>query len=111
MAVTAGAEGIGLLRTEFLYMNRQDLPGKEEQYKALTSLIAGMGNRPITVRTLDIGGDKLAVSLEHHIGQSANPAPGLRALRPSLKLRSLLETQPTPILRPRPPARTRAAVG
>jgi phosphotransferase system enzyme I (PtsI) len=99
MAVAAGAEGIGLLRTEFLYMNRQDLPDEEEQYKALTSLIAGMGNRPITVRTLDIGGDKLAISLEHHIGQSANPALGLRAIRLSLKVRSLLETQLAAILR------------
>lgn len=99
MAVAAGAEGIGLLRTEFIYMNRADLPDEEEQYKALTSLIAGMGNRPITVRTLDIGGDKLAVSLDSHIGQSANPALGLRAIRLSLKVRSLLETQLAAILR------------
>lgn len=99
MAITAGAEGIGLLRTEFLYMNRQDLPGEDEQYKALTGLIAGMGDRPITVRTLDIGGDKLAISLDHLTGQTTNPALGLRAIRLSLKERSLLETQLSAILR------------
>jgi phosphotransferase system enzyme I (PtsI) len=99
MAVAAGAEGIGLLRTEFLYMNREDLPGEDEQYKALTGLIAGMGSRPVTVRTLDIGGDKLAISLDHHMGQSTNPALGLRAIRLSLKERSLLETQLAAILR------------
>lgn len=99
MALAVGAEGIGLLRTEFLYMNRTDLPDEEEQYKALAGLIAGMGDRPITVRTLDIGGDKLAVSLDSHIGPSANPALGLRAIRLSLKVRSLLETQLAAILR------------
>lgn len=98
-AIAAGAEGIGLLRTEFLYMNRPDLPGEDEQYRALASLVAGMGGKTITVRTLDIGGDKLAMSLAHHIGQPANPALGLRAIRLSLKERSLLETQLAAILR------------
>ncbi len=99
MAVSAGAEGIGLLRTEFLFMNRDDLPDEDEQYRALAALIAGLGGRPITVRTLDIGGDKLAVSLDHHLGQPTNPALGLRAIRLSLKVRPLLETQLAAILR------------
>lgn len=99
MAIAAGAEGIGLLRTEFLYMNRPDLPSEDEQYRALASLVVGMGGKPVTVRTLDIGGEKLAVSLAHHIGQPANPALGLRAIRLSLKERSLLETQLAAILR------------
>jgi phosphotransferase system enzyme I (PtsI) len=99
MAVAAGAEGVGLLRTEFLYMNREDLPDEDEQYRALASLVAGLGGKPITVRTLDIGGDKLAISLDHHMGQPTNPALGLRAIRLSLKERSLLEAQLAAILR------------
>lgn len=99
LATAAGAEGIGLLRTEFLFMNREDLPDEDEQYRALASMVAGMDGKPITVRTLDIGGDKLAISLASHTGQPANPALGLRAIRLSLKERGLLETQLAAILR------------
>jgi phosphotransferase system enzyme I (PtsI) len=98
-ALAAGAEGIGLLRTEFMFMNREDLPGEEEQYKALKSIVEAMDGRPVTVRTLDIGGDKLAFSLGGHIAESANPALGLRAIRLSLKERPLLEAQLGAILR------------
>ena len=98
-AVSAGAEGIGLLRTEFLYMNREDLPDEDEQYAALSEIIAGMAGRPITVRTLDIGGEKLASSLGRHISEGPNPALGLRAIRLSLKQPKLLETQLAAILR------------
>ena len=59
-AIAAGAEGVGLLRTEFMFMNRDDLPGEEEQYQALKAIVEGMEGRPVTMRTLDIGGDKLA---------------------------------------------------
>ncbi|MGH6938344.1 phosphoenolpyruvate--protein phosphotransferase [Hypericibacter sp.] len=93
MAVDSGAEGIGLLRTEFLYMNRDDLPDEEEQYKVLVELIDGLHGRPITARTLDVGADKLAYSLAAHLGGGINPALGLRAIRLSLRERSLLETQ------------------
>src|SRR6185369_13974113 len=61
MAVNAGAEGVGLVRTEFLFMNREDLPSEDEQYKALREIVEGMDGRPVTFRTLDVGGDKLAV--------------------------------------------------
>ena len=98
-ALAAGAEGIGLLRTEFMFMNREDLPGEEEQYKALKTIVEAMEGRPVTVRTLDIGGDKLAFSLGGHIAESANPALGLRAIRLSLKERPLLEAQLGAILR------------
>jgi phosphotransferase system enzyme I (PtsI) len=98
-ALDAGAAGIGLLRTEFLYMNRDDLPGEEEQYKVLAELVEGLGGRPITVRTLDVGADKLAYSLASHLGGGINPALGLRAIRLSLKERSLLETQLAAMLR------------
>jgi len=98
-AVETGAAGVGLLRTEFLYMNREDLPDENEQYEALASLIEGLGGRPITVRTLDVGADKLAYSLVTHLGAGANPALGLRAIRLSLKERPLLETQLSAMLR------------
>ncbi|HVI90058.1 MAG TPA: phosphoenolpyruvate--protein phosphotransferase [Dongiaceae bacterium] len=98
-AVNAGAEGIGLVRTEFLFMNREDLPSEDEQYKALREIVEGMEGRPVTIRTLDIGGDKLAVSLRDKLGPSANPALGLRAIRLSLKERDLLDTQLAAILR------------
>lgn len=99
MALNAGAEGVGLLRTEFLFMNREDLPDEDEQYKALREIVEGMDGRPVTIRTLDVGGDKLAVSLSQHLGESANPALGLRAIRLSLKFRDLLDAQLGAILR------------
>ena len=98
-ALTAGAEGIGLLRTEFLYMNRDDLPGEEEQYAALRELVIGMAGRPVTVRTLDVGGEKLASSLGPAAAEGLNPALGLRAIRLSLKRPKLLETQLAAALR------------
>jgi len=97
-AVAAGAEGVGLLRTEFLFMNRADLPDEDEQYQALRTILKGMDGRPVTVRTLDVGGDKLAAALDVQPG-GANPALGLRAIRLSLKMTELLETQLAAILR------------
>ena len=98
-AIAAGAEGVGLLRTEFLYMNRDDLPSENEQYDALMQIVEGMAGRPITVRTLDVGGEKLASSFGAAVAESANPALGLRAIRLSIKEPKLLETQLAAILR------------
>lgn len=98
-AAAAGADGIGLLRTEFLYMNREDLPDEAEQYETLRGIVEGMDGAEVTIRTLDIGGEKLAWSLGAHLGESANPALGLRAIRLSLKERQLFETQLAAILR------------
>jgi phosphotransferase system enzyme I (PtsI) len=99
-AILGGAVGIGLVRTEFLYMNREDLPTEDEQYEAYRDLLRGMDGRPVTVRTLDIGGDKLAASLTDHLGpEGANPALGLRAIRLSLKERKLLDPQLAAMLR------------
>ena len=97
--VETGAEGIGLLRTEFMYMNRADLPGEEEQYEALAKIVKAMRGRPVTVRTLDVGGEKLASSLGEHLGEAANPALGLRAIRLSLKEPKLLRPQLAAMLR------------
>ncbi len=98
-AVKLGAQGVGLLRTEFLYMNRDDLPDEEEQYGTFRDMLGGMADAEITVRTLDLGGDKLAYSLGGHIADSANPALGLRAIRLSLKETHLLDVQLAAMLR------------
>jgi phosphoenolpyruvate-protein phosphotransferase (PTS system enzyme I) len=99
-AVAAGAQGLGLVRTEFLYMNRQDLPDEDEQFEAYRGLVRGMDGRPVTIRTLDVGGDKLAAPLADATGgEGANPALGLRAIRLSLKQRPLLDAQLGAVLR------------
>ena len=98
-ALAAGAEGIGLLRTEFMFMNRDDLPDEEEQYQALKAITEAMNGRLVVMRTLDIGGDKLALPLSAHLAESTNPALGLRAIRLSLKERFLLEAQLGAMLR------------
>jgi phosphoenolpyruvate-protein phosphotransferase (PTS system enzyme I) len=92
-AVDNGAQGVGLLRTEFMFMNRDDLPDEEEQYRTLRDVVVGMAGRPVTARTLDVGGEKLAVALEGRYPDPANPALGLRAIRLSLREPKLLETQ------------------
>ncbi|WP_119167177.1 phosphoenolpyruvate--protein phosphotransferase [Algihabitans albus] len=98
-ATAVGAEGVGLLRTEFLYMNRNDLPDEEEQTDVLSGMVAGLAGKTVTIRTLDIGGEKLASSLGGHLGACANPALGVRAIRLSLRAPELLETQLAAILR------------
>jgi phosphotransferase system enzyme I (PtsI) len=99
-ALANGAMGLGLVRTEFLYMNREDLPSEDEQYEFFAALVAGMEGRPVTLRTLDVGGDKLPEALAHYAAaDSANPALGLRAIRLSLKERRLLDTQLAAMLR------------
>ncbi len=99
-ALAAGAQGIGLLRTEFLYMNREDLPEEDEQYRSYAALVRGMEGKPVTIRTLDIGGDKLAAPLSAVMGtEGNNPALGLRAIRLSLRERRLLDTQLAAMLR------------
>ncbi|OEJ69310.1 phosphoenolpyruvate--protein phosphotransferase [Magnetovibrio blakemorei] len=95
----AGASSIGLLRSEFMFMNRDDIPGEEEQYKILRDIVKAMDGRTVTVRTLDIGGEKLAESLTQDIGDSAQSALGLRGIRLSLKKPDLFEAQLTAILR------------
>ena len=99
LAVRAGAEGVGLLRTEFLFMNRNQPPAEDEQYEALRDIVLGMNGEPVTIRTLDIGGEKLTYSLGQQVGHGVNPALGLRAIRLSLKRPPLLEAQLAAILR------------
>ena len=97
-AAGMGAEGVGLYRTEFLYMNRKDLPGEEEQYDAYARVVSAVQG-PITIRTLDLGADK-QVDSGARIGPTPNnPALGLRAIRLCLKEPELFRTQVRALLR------------
>jgi phosphotransferase system enzyme I (PtsI) len=94
-----GAQGIGLLRSEFMFMNRPDIPTEDEQYKSLRAIIKGMDGQPVTIRTLDIGGEKIAASLLDRFGESVSSALGLRGIRLSLAHVEVFETQICAILR------------
>jgi phosphoenolpyruvate-protein phosphotransferase (PTS system enzyme I) len=96
LALAAGAQGLGLVRTEFLFMNRDDLPDEDEQYAAYAALVSGMDGKPVTIRILDIGGDKIAGAVA---SEGPNPALGLRAVRLALKERRILDVQLAAILR------------
>ncbi|TNE39103.1 MAG: phosphoenolpyruvate--protein phosphotransferase [Alphaproteobacteria bacterium] len=100
LALGVGAESIGLVRTEFMFMNRQTLPSEDEQAQILSEIVQKAEGRPVTIRTLDVGGDKIAQGLDvGGTGEGANPALGLRAIRFSLKQRDLFERQVSAILR------------
>ncbi len=96
-AVEQGAEGVGVLRTEFLFLHREAPPSEEEQLAAYRAIADSLESRPLVVRTLDIGGDKPVPYLE--IGAEANPFLGWRGLRLTLDRRDLLRTQLRAILR------------
>jgi len=78
-ALEAGAEGVGLLRTEFLYLERAALPDEEQQYQAYRAILDACGASPVVLRTLDIGGDKALPHLP--LRHEDNPALGVRAIR------------------------------
>ena len=98
-ARAVGAQGVGLLRSEFMFMNRADVPGEDEQFENLAKIVKAMDGRPVTIRTLDVGGEKLASALGGQFAPGANPALGLRAIRLSLKEPKLLDDQLAAILR------------
>ncbi len=77
--ITHGAEGVGLFRTEFLFINREESPDEEAQYKVYQQVAAALKPDPVIIRTLDLGGDKFASTL--HIAQEMNPFLGWRAIR------------------------------
>ena len=93
-----GAAGVGLYRTEFLYLNSLEPPDEQKQYEAYAAVVQAMRGRPVTIRTLDLGADKLAPyqSAGHH---ETNPALGLRSLRLSLQNPGLFRTQLRAVLR------------
>lgn len=97
--VAVAAQGIGLYRTEFLFMNRRDTPSEEEQLGRYLEVMAALEGRPVTIRTLDLGADK-KVDSGHSAGRSSsNPALGLRAIRLCLKDLDLFRPQLRAILR------------
>jgi len=97
MALDLKAEGVGLYRTEFPFLIRQALPSEEEQFKVYTRLLNRMGEREVTIRTLDAGGDKMMTYLND--GAEPNPALGLRSTRLLLRHRDILDQQLRAILR------------
>ncbi|WP_430432561.1 phosphoenolpyruvate--protein phosphotransferase [Methyloversatilis sp.] len=90
------ADGIGLFRTEFMFLNRDDLPDEDEQFEAYRSVVQAMKGKPVTLRTLDIGADKALRGAER---SEANPALGLRAIRYCLAEPRMFVTQLRAILR------------
>jgi phosphotransferase system enzyme I (PtsI) len=98
-ALDGGAEGIGLFRTEFLFLDRGDMPDEREQYEAYKRVVRGMEGRPVTIRTFDLGNDKDIHP--HEVGDrvKTNPALGRRAIRLSLAEPRMFQTQLRAILR------------
>ncbi len=91
-AVLAGdADGVGLFRSEFLYLGRNDFPSEEEQFEAYRKVLVGLSGRPVVVRTLDIGADKNADYFQ--LPKEENPAMGLRAIRICLTRPEIFRTQ------------------
>ncbi|NEX95247.1 phosphoenolpyruvate--protein phosphotransferase, partial [Caulobacter sp. 17J65-9] len=99
-AVEGGAEGCGLLRTEFLFLDRATPPDEDEQFAQYQAVATGLAGRPLIVRTLDAGGDKPLAYLP--LPHEENPALGLRGVRTGLHRPDLLRTQLRAILRVRP---------
>ncbi len=95
--VESGAEGIGLYRTEFLYISRSDLPSEEEQFEAYKAVLEAVRPNPVIIRTMDLGGDKFITHL--NIPFEFNPFLGCRAIRFSLEQKEIFEVQLRAILR------------
>jgi phosphoenolpyruvate-protein phosphotransferase (PTS system enzyme I) len=97
VAVDHGADGIGLYRTEFLYVDRREPPSEDEQYEVYRKIVETMSPRKVTLRTFDIGGDKF--STVFRLPREMNPALGLRAVRLALRERDVFRTQLRAMLR------------
>jgi phosphotransferase system enzyme I (PtsI) len=97
LALDHGAEGIGLYRTEFIYIDRRTMPTEDEQYELYRAVVEAVAPRPVTLRTFDIGGDKFASSFQ--LPAEMNPALGLRAVRLALSRPEVFLTQLRAMLR------------
>jgi phosphotransferase system enzyme I (PtsI) len=97
VALRSGADGVGLYRTEFLFLNRKDTPSEEEHFETYRKVAEKFVRHPVTIRTLDLGGDKFASQLE--LAEEMNPAMGLRAIRFCLKEKEIFKPQLRAILR------------
>ena len=99
-AIEFGAEGIGLYRTEFLFMDGDRVPGEQAQYETYAEAVRALGGRPLTIRTLDLGADKIAPGLKDlHEEREPNPFLGCRSIRLCLQHLDLFRTQLRAILR------------
>ncbi|MDI9334532.1 MAG: phosphoenolpyruvate--protein phosphotransferase [Cytophagales bacterium] len=98
-ALAAGAQGIGLFRTEFLFMGRAELPDEDEQYAAYRDVVLAMKGLPVTIRTIDIGADKPLDARHGYADSQPNPALGLRAIRWCLAEPAMFLTQLRALLR------------
>ena len=96
--LAAGADGVGLFRTEYFFMSRQDLPSEDEQFQAYKEVVSRLTPAPIVIRTLDLGGDKFLPNLDGELNES-NPFMGWRAIRFCLAQPDLFKTQLKAILR------------
>lgn len=94
-----GIDGIGLYRSEYLFMNKKRMPSENEQYDSLKRTLKYLKGKPLTVRTLDIGNDKKVPSIEKYLNKSPNPALGLRAIRLTLAFPKIFRRQISAILR------------
>jgi phosphoenolpyruvate-protein phosphotransferase (PTS system enzyme I) len=99
-ALSWGAEGVGLFRTEFLFMKRTDLPSEEEQYEAYRAVAEAFGEKPVIIRTIDIGGDKDLPGVDQP--EEENPFLGWRGIRMCLDVPELFKPQLRAILRAAP---------
>lgn len=97
--LASGAEGVGLVRTEYMFIGRDDLPSIQEQYDTLAAIVLALNGKPLTIRTLDIGGDKISPAIQGRILHEQNPALGLRGIRLTLAMPDLMVAQCTAILR------------
>jgi phosphoenolpyruvate-protein phosphotransferase (PTS system enzyme I) len=95
----SGAQGIGLFRSEFLFMNRRQLPSEDEQFEAYREVVLAMEGKPVTIRTLDLGADKALQSTADAPAPMPNPALGLRAIRYCLAEPKMFLAQLRAILR------------
>jgi phosphotransferase system enzyme I (PtsI) len=95
--IASGAEGVGLFRTEYLFINRETLPTEEEQFEAYKQVAAVLKPQPVIIRTLDLGGDKFLSHLQ--VPQEMNPFLGWRAIRFCLQEREIFRNQLRAILR------------
>ena len=96
VALSYGAEGVGLFRTEFLFLERQEAPSEAEQLAAYRQVVAGLGERPLIIRTLDVGGDKPLPYLD--LGEEENPFLGWRGIRFCLDMPEIFMPQLRAIL-------------
>ena len=99
LSMKKGIDGIGLYRTEYLFMNKRTMPSEEEQFNSIKKTLQHLKGKPLTIRTLDVGNDKKVPSIEKFLTKSPNPALGLRAIRLTLAFPKIFKRQIKAILR------------